>query len=109
MLKREMEIEQTEKLRFTRMQKMNEHKIKDILKISPDKRDSGQNFYLRMHLQQNVPFFANYSGETLANICNELHQRVYDKGECIFKKGDFGDELYVVMVGEVGVYVDEAL
>ena len=73
MLKREMEIEQTEKLRFTRMQKMNEHKIRDIMKISPDKRDSGQNFYLRMHLQQNVPFFANYSGETLANICNELH------------------------------------
>lgn len=67
---REMEIEQTEKLRFTRMQKMNEHKIKDILKIPTKERNSNQHFYLRMHLQQNVPFFANYGGETLANICN---------------------------------------
>ena len=56
-----------------------------------------------------MPFFANYSGATLANICNQLHQRVYDKGEIIIKKGDFGDELYVVMVGAVGVYVDDNL
>lgn len=43
------------------------------------------------------------------NICDQLHQRVYDKGEIIVKKGDFGDELIVVMVGEVGVYFDDAL
>ena len=47
---REMEIEQTEKLRVTRMQKMNEHKIKDILKIPTKERNSNQHFYLRMHL-----------------------------------------------------------
>ena len=45
-----MEKEQADKLKFTRMQKMNEYKIKDILKISPKLRDSNQSFYLRMHL-----------------------------------------------------------
>ena len=92
-----MEKEQADKLKFTRMQKMNEYKIKDILKISPKLRDSNQSFYLRMHLQQNVPFFANYGGSTLQNITDQLHQKVYDKGEIILKKGDIGDELYIVM------------
>ncbi len=64
---------------------------------------------MRMHLQVTVPFFANYSGKTLADICGQLHQKVYAKGEIIFKKGDYGEELYVFMVGEVGVYVDDDL
>ena len=38
--KREMEVEQTEKLRFTRMQKMNVHKIKDILRVPTKDRNS---------------------------------------------------------------------
>ena len=62
-----------------------------------------------MHLQLNVPFFANYSGQVLANVCNQLQQRVYDKGEIIFRKGDLGEELFVIMIGEAGVYVDDQL
>ena len=61
-----------------------------------------------MHLQENVPFFANYSGQTLENIASQLHQHVYDTDEIIIKKGDLGDELYVIMVGEVGVYIDDS-
>ena len=67
------------------MQKMNEFRIKDILKLTPKQRTGPQKFYLRMHLHENVPFFANYSGETLANICNQLHQKVYANGETIIK------------------------
>ena len=52
---------------------MNEHKIKEILKVPTKERNSGQSFFLRMHLQQNVPFFANYGGSTLMNITNQLH------------------------------------
>ena len=44
----------------------------------------------------------------LENIASQLHQRVYDRDEIIIKKGDFGDELYVIMVGEVGVYIDDS-
>lgn len=41
---------------------MNEFKIKDILKTPVVKRTGVQKFYLAMHLQQAVPFFANYAG-----------------------------------------------
>ena len=103
-----MEQEQVDRLRFTRMQKTNEFRIKDILKVPIKQRSSTQNFFLRMHLQDKVPFFGNYSGQVLENIASQLHQRVYDRDEIIIKKGDFGDELYVVMVGEVGVYIDDS-
>ena len=33
---------------------------------------------------------------------------MYDTDEIIIKKGDLGDELYVIMVGEVGVYIDDS-
>ena len=72
-------------------------------------RDANQNFYIRMHLSENVPFLTNYSGETLANICKCFHQRVYAKGEIIINKGDYGNEMYIIMVGTVGVYLDNAL
>jgi signal-transduction protein with cAMP-binding, CBS, and nucleotidyltransferase domain len=55
-----------------------------------------------------VPFFANYSGKTLIDICGQLHQKVYKEGDIVFKKGDYGDILYVFMKGKVGVYVDDA-
>ena len=84
---------------------MNEYKLKDILKITPRQRTGPQKFFLRMHLHENVPFFANYSGETLANICGQLQQRIYSNGEIIIKQGDFGDELITVLLGEVGVYI----
>ena len=108
-MQQQLEQEQGDKLRFIRMLKTKEYAIKSILKVAIGQRTMNQRFYLAMHLQQNVSFFQNYSGKTLFNLCDQVHQRVYDKGEIIFKKGDFGDELIVVMVGEVGVYVDDML
>jgi len=107
--RRENEQEQADKLKFTRMQKNKENSIREILKVQAKDRSSSQNFFLRMHLSMNVPFFANYNGQVLANVCNHLEQKVYDKGEIIIRKGDFGQELFVIMIGEAGVYVDEQL
>lgn len=32
---------------------------------------------------------------------------MYGQGELLMKKGDFGHELFIIMVGKVGVYVDD--
>ena len=64
---------------------------------------------MRQYLKLNVPFFSNYDGPVLSNICNQLTQRVFRKDEIIVRKGDVGHEMFVVLVGEVGVYFDDAL
>ena len=54
------------------MQKGGTFVIKDILKIAPDDRTQEQKFYVRMHLKSEVPFFSNYLGSVLENICRVL-------------------------------------
>ena len=34
---------------------------------------------------------------------------MYNRGEVIVKKGDIGTEMFVVLIGEVGVYFDDEL
>ena len=57
----------------------------------------------------NVPFFANYLGNVLDNICKVMTQRVYKKGEIIVRKDEIGTEMFVILVGAVGVYLDNEL
>ena len=59
-----------------------------------------------MHLKSKVPFFGNYLGSVLENICRVLKQREYSRGNVIVRKGDVGNEMYVILLGEVGVYLD---
>lgn len=40
---------------------------------------------------------------TMINICKKLKQKVYDRNEVIMKKGEIGDEMVVVLIGELGV------
>ena len=71
--RRESEQEQADKLKFTRMCKTKDLTIQDVLKAkNPKDRSSQQDFFLRMHLSMKVPFFANYSGQVLANVVNQL-------------------------------------
>ena len=70
-------------------------------------RTQEQSFYLRMHLKSKVPFFANYIGTVLENICRVLKQRVYKKDQRIVRKGDYGEEMFVILTGEVGIYLDK--
>lgn len=60
-------------------------------------------FYYRMHLQIKIPFFERYDRLTMINICKKLKQKVYDRGEVICKKGDYGDEMIIVLIGELAV------
>jgi len=53
-----------------------------------------------------VPLFATLTLEQLASIDRLMVTRHYEKGEVIFKWGDFSSELYVVLEGEVRIHRD---
>jgi Cyclic nucleotide-binding domain len=53
-----------------------------------------------------VPLFSTLTLEQLASIDRLMVTRRYVKGESIFRKGDVGAELYVVLEGEVRIHLD---
>jgi hypothetical protein len=53
-----------------------------------------------------VPLFSALTLEQLASIDRLMVTRHYVKGESIFRKGDVGAELYVVLEGEIRVHLD---
>ena len=53
-----------------------------------------------------VPLFSTLSLEQLASIDRLMVTRHYVKGESVFRKGDVGAELYVVVDGEIRVHLD---
>ena len=53
-----------------------------------------------------VPLFSTLTLEQLASIDRLMVTRHYGKGESIFRKGDVGAELFVVLEGEVRVHLD---
>ncbi|HYL08315.1 MAG TPA: cyclic nucleotide-binding domain-containing protein, partial [Candidatus Udaeobacter sp.] len=55
-----------------------------------------------------VPLFSTLTLDQLSAIDRLMVTRHYVKGESIFRKGDTGSELYVVIEGEVRVHLDGA-
>jgi hypothetical protein len=53
-----------------------------------------------------VPLFSTLTLEQLSSIDRLMVTRHYVKGESIFRKGDVGAELYVVLEGEIRVHLD---
>ncbi|TAN32849.1 cyclic nucleotide-binding domain-containing protein [bacterium] len=53
-----------------------------------------------------VPLFSTLSLEQLASIDRLMVTRHYARGESIFRKGDVGAELYVVLEGEIRIHLD---
>ena len=53
-----------------------------------------------------VPLFSTLTLEQLASIDRLMVTRHYVKGESIFRKGEVGAELYVVLEGEVRIHLD---
>ncbi len=58
---------------------------------------------LIMHLRK-IGLFANLPLETLQSIASGAEQRIFKAGDPIIKKDTVGDEVYVLLSGEVGVY-----
>jgi hypothetical protein len=55
-----------------------------------------------------VPLFSTLTLEQLASIDRLMVTRHYTKGETIFRRGDVGAELYVVVDGEIRIHLDHA-
>jgi hypothetical protein len=53
-----------------------------------------------------VPLFSTLTLEQLSSIDRLMVTRHYSRGETIFRKGDVGAELYVVLEGEIRIHVD---
>jgi len=55
-----------------------------------------------------VPLFSALTLEQLASLDRLMVTRHYAKGETVFRRGDVGAELYVVVDGEIRVHLDHA-
>ena len=53
-----------------------------------------------------VPLFSDLTLEQLASIDRLMVTRHYMKGEIVFREGDVGSELYVVLEGEIRIHLD---
>jgi len=55
-----------------------------------------------------VPLFSDLTLEQLSSIDRLMVTRHYLKGELVFREGDVGSELYVVLEGEIRIHLDGA-
>ena len=54
---------------------------------------------------KDVLIFSDIPDEELDIIASELKRKEYKAGELVFKEGDHGDEMYVVIAGRVSIFV----
>jgi CRP-like cAMP-binding protein len=66
-----------------------------------------QCFYMRMHLKCEVSIFYDYDRHTLENLTKVMRQKVFDRNEIIFSKGDPPTDMFIVLMGEVGLYSEK--
>ncbi|WP_411032085.1 sigma 54-interacting transcriptional regulator [Spongiimicrobium sp. 3-5] len=51
-----------------------------------------------------VPFFSEVSQISLGHLCQEIQTETFEKHDLIFKKGDVGELMYVLLKGKVKVH-----
>ncbi len=57
-----------------------------------------------INLLRKISLFASLPVETLQSIATVAEQKIYRAGDAIIKKDSIGDEVYVLLSGDVGVY-----
>jgi CRP-like cAMP-binding protein len=50
-------------------------------------------------------FFAGVSAKLMTKLAKHFHQKIIPSGECIFRKGDVGDEIYFIRRGDVKIVI----
>jgi len=60
-----------------------------------------------MHLKCEVAYFFDYDRHTLENLTKVMQQKVFDRNEIIYTKGDPSVDMFIVLFGEVGLYADD--
>ena len=80
-----------------------------ILEKNPAARRFFEEYAQRMQIRNRLfrtPLFANENEEVISRIIDKLTVRKYKKGEEIIRQGDQGNEFYILLEGNVGVYLD---
>ncbi|CAG9330688.1 unnamed protein product [Blepharisma stoltei] len=82
--------------------------IVNILKTNPSSRT--QNFLNTLaDLTRDIPFFKNICAELDENAhkmcCQYMKYCTYNEGEIIFNAGDVGDQFFIILLGEVKIFV----
>lgn len=86
----------------------NKEQILEAMSLTPDVRTptvptARTKDELIMNLRK-ISLFASLPPETLSSIASVAEQRIYKTSEVIIKKDTVGDEVFVLLSGEVGVY-----
>lgn len=58
----------------------------------------------RIDLLRNVPLFTALTTNDLEKLINDFQLKSYDKQEMIFRQGEDGNELYVILAGKVRIF-----
>lgn len=58
-------------------------------------------------LLRSIPLFKNLDDDSLDLIARHLRKESYPKGKYVFRKGEFGDSMYLVESGQVAVVGDD--
>lgn len=61
-----------------------------------------------INMLRGLPFFDGLGDGELRKIARLFVQKLYRPGEQVFKKGDSGDAVYVVMRGQIDIQLEEA-
>lgn len=72
----------------------------------PERYDAGASMiplFERMTFLRSVPLFGELSGEDLRSVAEKVEEVEYEADEVIFKKGDPGHDLFLVVRGQVAV------
>lgn len=54
-----------------------------------------------------IPLFSNLSADQIASIGAHAHLTAFDKGSVILREGDTADSFYVIVAGQVKVYITD--
>lgn len=85
-----------------------EFSLKDFLDDDGFEQDSEDQTGLFL-LLQNFPFFKNIDRADLSDVIKLFNRRKYNRNEIVIRRGDRGDNFYVVIAGKVAVLNDASL
>ncbi len=78
-----------------------------IIKDLPQALQNELNIFMKIKLIRNVHIFHEASTPCLKMIAEKLEQTFHSPGEYIIKKGDVGDEMFIIGHGEVNVSIGD--
>ena len=60
--------------------------------------------YFRQEAIESISLFLDAPHEFMLEVAQHLSERIVPAGDCVFKSGDMGNEMYFIARGEVGIY-----